>query len=99
MKHTPGPWKVKYAKQGDKDHCIFPIAVAIEPNICEMITSRSYEECRANAVLIAAAPKLYESLKEMLDYWTKEFPSHYKGSPLWIMYEKARKAVVHAEGR
>jgi hypothetical protein len=69
-KPTPGPWKLS---EGDDWISVGPLDDA-EPLLADMIgfkpngpdepACRSREECRANAVLMAAAPHLLVALKD-----------------------------------
>ena len=60
-KWTAGPWTIKGFHVGDGSATLR--AESIEPNICEMASSRSPEETRANAQLIAAAPEMADVLR------------------------------------
>lgn len=70
-KHTPGPWRVESADSNGAN----VVAIA---QVAWCGTNGRYgrdgsqtisaEEARANARLIAAAPKLLNALKEMLEY-------------------------------
>ena len=86
--HTPGPWSVKGTHYGDQFR-----AESIEPNICEMVSSRSPEETTANARLIAASPDLYEALREIIAEWDARDLNDTGGIAL------ARAALAKAEGR
>jgi hypothetical protein len=69
MKHSPGPWKIKQFKGGALR------IISDDTHICTVHhtvprDSLNEEERRrreANARLIAAAPKMIESLKEILN--------------------------------
>lgn len=73
MSHTPGPWHVDY--KGTIGH-IKAIVNDVSPTVCKYGTdsrgerhsavSLSHQD-EANARLIAAAPELYSSLKELLE--------------------------------
>ena len=99
-KHTPGPWKAA----ADKDDGGFVIMMGSRLEnegafqaIHELIYvdnlfkgEKGYKEARANARLIAAAPDLLASLRELL-----------AGAPYGseaAVYQRARAAVLKAEG-
>lgn len=88
--HTPGPW---HNLQGFNKEGLF-VCEEIEPNICEMTSSRSIEETQANARLIAAAPELLEALKGMLEWSRRVTVSNPGMEPA-----KALQAIAKAEGR
>lgn len=67
------------------------IAYLCEPNGTPL---RSFDEAKANAQLIASAPKLYEALKEVKE--TLAFTSKWGDYP---DKEKIDKALAKAEGR
>ena len=55
-------------------------------------------ECEANAHLIAAAPMMYEALKELVD--TYSIPDDYtENNPAHQCWVKAIKALQKAEGK
>ena len=80
-KHTPGPWMIALNDCDNAPEVIGrkgkPIASVYTENLlCEWDLIMSKEEARANATIIAAAPVLYEALKELLppddmvsNYW------------------------------
>lgn len=56
--HTPGPWEVKFESDPRKDgHGLYHIW---------NVDDRNYEDQKANARLIAAAPELLREVKSML---------------------------------
>ena len=64
-KHTPGPWNTSiinpvYIDKGTK------VTIALCP---EDVHSDRWEEAKANARLIAAAPRVTEALSEMLTFF------------------------------
>lgn len=63
-KHTPGDWVVDRVAPGDKEIVISPIGCVISIDDC---TAEEFEEAMANAELLAAAPKLLESLDMTAD--------------------------------
>lgn len=69
QKHTPGPWDYdrQLADNGDKSTEMIGRGGHINEAVCiiphDDITDAGYEEVKANARLIAAAPELLEALK------------------------------------
>lgn len=61
-KHTPGPWRV----EGHNIRCE-PTPDNTGTFVAEMQSSRCPEQCRADALLIAAAPELLEALDYLLE--------------------------------
>jgi hypothetical protein len=65
-KYTPGPWAF------DNSGFVYPSNNGQHPSEKDMIcqffskSERDFDNCEANAKLIAAAPDLLEALKEML---------------------------------
>ena len=98
LKHTPGPWSAGLLDLDDAWPCIkaFQGEVYIVPPGYDGryadfgVTGRSYDEARANARLIAAAPELLEALKELRDWYRENV-----GLPAC----KANAAIAKAEGR
>ena len=74
LKHTPGPWSARLLDQDDAWPCIRALQdeVYIVPPGYDGyyadfgVTGRSYDEARANARLIAAAPDLLEAAKGII---------------------------------
>jgi len=71
IKHTPGPWitgdwtafaglSVRQADGKSPDKWTGPL-------IARVVNEAHYEQCSANARLIAAAPEMYEALKNALN--------------------------------
>ena len=92
-KHTPGPWKAHF------EEAYFVTGpdlgrVAMMMNLKGahgMGGRRSGDESAANARLIAAAPDLLQSLKEVVDWL--ELGDHES-----VMHTKARLAIAKATG-
>jgi protein required for attachment to host cells len=60
--HTPGPWHEEALEIfADEDCNLHPIANCFGNHTC-----RSVEEQRANALLIAAAPEMFEALRQVM---------------------------------
>ena len=81
--HTPGPWK-SLPEEADKPYIRirgtalgrrYKIANVMDPTY-NGATDQDFEETRANARLIAAAPEMLEVLQDMLycsEYWSEYF--------------------------
>lgn len=95
-KHTPGPWKAT-AKEGNhiihsntESNCLAIVGTGIFNS-----DPLRWEEARANAALIAAAPDLLEALQElhaMYEKMTKNFVVRVG----WDVAAKAKKALAKA---
>lgn len=97
MKHSPGPWKIKQFKGGalriinDDTHiCTVHYTVPRDSINEEELRGRE-----ANARLIAAAPKMIETLKEILNglNQNKTFPAD-----LEYMKKVVQIAIAEATG-
>jgi len=94
--HTPGPWVAKESE--------FPKVINIHVNvegspIANVATDfnwRPKEEGKANAQLIAAAPEMYDALKELVDLVEGIMLGDYK--PDSFTLQPARFAISKAEG-
>ena len=88
---TPAPWSVLVNPMGVD--CV----VGDDCTICEMPGwDADYEdEERANTRLIAAAPDLYEALKELIDMDV----AYQRGQKVSDAVDKARAALAKAEGK
>ena len=112
VSHTPGPWRAAFSPgweprrdESDEEICclphmsfdavdIFGPKRKIGPNNC------SWEEFEANARLIAAAPEMLSSLRELLDIITEHDKLQYpKGSPIDRTVTRARQIIAKAEGK
>jgi len=109
MNYTKGEWKAKphCAIVETESHC--EIAIVYDPNNGKWQTN----EAEANTHLIAAAPALYELLKEGVECWRElgaillakglmtqiceATPEQFKGDN--NPFNKADKALAKAEGR
>lgn len=105
MKHNPGPLRVEYNLDGRA------VCIRCEPDeqnagthVADMLSSRSPEETKANAILFAAAPELLDALKAILarlnGEWdnpalTKIGPLSTEGADIEFI---ARAAIVKAKG-
>ena len=88
-KHTPGPW-----------NCVDPHVIRGPKNVVVAKTLDSkegYEIKQANAHLIAAAPAMYEALKEWCDYYAAYNPIRDKRIEPFI--KLTRRALAQAEGK
>ena len=67
--HTPGPWHIM-----DHDKEMIYITSA-DGGICKIPSIRHFEQQKANAKLISAAPELLEACKEALRMYEKLQPA------------------------
>lgn len=94
-KHTPGPWKAdgkqlwRVGKSYDDPD---------DPHVYLGEVADWCDQCKANLHLMAAAPEMYELLKEQIECYDKMPMSdlNYAGIE-WI--KRARAAIAKAEGR
>ena len=108
-KHTPGPWIVRYAKnitaigttKGEMQLSLHGVYDGLKP------LSVDVHEWQANANLIAAAPAMYEALKDSLvlleasyhDMHDK-FGAHDLGTlTVFDCVEKVKATLAQAEGK
>ncbi len=90
--HTPGPWKVLHhtAPQHDGDRAVYAPGNKL---ICEMNGGPNDDsETLANARLIASAPDLLDSLRDILEMVTD---NRLHGEEVY----RAANAIRKAEGR
>ena len=73
-KHTPGPWKTQMdLNEIAEDDICWVYSMADENLVADTYTTfRSREEIEANALLIAAAPRMYAELKKIIHNWDGE---------------------------
>jgi hypothetical protein len=96
--HTPGPWvKGRYGELQGSDGatvCVKGLGVSIS------LSGDPYPVAEANARLIAAAPDMYEALKEaerILDYFANGRTSFVGGGTPRNAHEMVRAAIARAE--
>jgi len=87
---TPGPWKVQRYDNGNS-YAISPVGSA---KVIAKLQSKTFDN-KANAHLIAAAPEMYEALKEIYQLLEKHEPHWY----LRKHYNLVAKALAKAEGK
>ena len=94
-KHTPGPWIIRYAKnitaigtpKGEMQLSLHGVYDGLKP------LSVDLHEWKANAHLIAAAPAMYEALRDCVGrleaYYGDTYPAVIRG----------KQALAQAEGK
>jgi len=88
-KHTPGPWITDSKERTDTARYIMAAARPFPHTIARIdLVNRAEDE--ANAALIAAAPEMYEALRDLLAVKPNS------DAPEWVA---ARAAIAKAEGR
>ena len=94
---TPGPWKA----MPDRSRNMFAWSVegakGVVPTIARLSLIDACEEIEGNAHLIAAAPAMYEALKEWCDYYAAYNPIRDKRIEPFI--QLTHKALAQAEGK
>lgn len=99
-KWTPGPWIV--TDHSDKRLGLHVRAPEIAtpsapcPSIARIHTPRAWDEARANAKLIAAAPDLAFSLVEMVDMFTRRIDGKPGPDDAAARWDRARDALAKA---
>lgn len=70
--HTPGPWTVNEDTGEIEAHCMVlgNVYGAEDFPCCE--DDEGLQECKANALLIAAAPDMRQALVDFLTYWNMD---------------------------
>lgn len=98
-KHTPGPWIVKTAINGDRGIVAPGIGILAECFVAIRNMDEVSPECEANARLIAAAPGLLEALEEMIELASPNiYPQPDKSQSGWAKLQRARAAIAKAKG-
>lgn len=104
--HTPGPWRVDFARTPDG---IVGFRVLAPERWHSVANCNCYEPCNAvcftpeekysNAHLIAAAPDLLEALKHLIE--DPDYQVAIGGNPYAVeaMLSRCRAAIAKAEGR
>jgi hypothetical protein len=95
--HTPGPWR-----HGDGDRAVTGRAGArVIASVGDLCIDSQWPEDQANARLIAAAPTMYEALREMVKAVDPEGARRFAetDSGLGFALHLARAAIAKAEGR
>jgi hypothetical protein len=89
--HTPGPWEVKFESDPRKEgHGLYRIW---------NIDDRNYEDQKANARLIAAAPTMFQELQRIARYADKQASLSTEEVTLWAQVRKiALDAIAKATG-
>ena len=95
-KHTPGPWRIVRARGASKA-AINGAQIRTEAGLqiasITHVADKPISQKEADAHLIAAAPEMYEALREFLDEFTTSGPKRNAA------IEKCRAAIAKAEGR
>ena len=89
VKFTKGPWKV--SKTG---------LTVFDPTgrVVAALEWRKAEERKATAQLIAAAPEMYQTLENIVEYWNRDRNDKAMHDALWHIIEAAQEALTKAEG-
>lgn len=99
IQHTPGPWKIS-GKVSERH------AIRILGNNGYLVaegrgSGGSWEQVKANTLLIATAPELLESLKNLMKALAPELtgmPKNIAKTKWADQWDKAEEAIAKAEG-
>lgn len=74
LKHTKGPWKwLTSPSTAISPRCFYIVQENSRDFIVREVLGPSYEESKANAILISSAPQLLEALIKIVE-WDKRYP-------------------------
>ena len=90
-KHTPGPWEVR----SEPGRCGYDLIIFKDVKVIAEMICPTWSGAVADANLIAAAPDMYEALKEIHALLEENQPSWY----LQKHYNVMKKAITKAEGK
>ena len=88
-KHTPGPWVIEWNPNAFR----YFVHGYDNTAVCKLPDSRTPDENKANAHLIAAAPELWEICKLAQEY----FDSHPITSKDFLLIDKIQQAFLKVE--
>ena len=97
-KHTPGNW---YVKEGPHEEQCGLFSDVAGRTILATKTEHwpaKYEESLANFKLMAEAPKMYETLKEIREWYEKNH-EHYFGTNTPVCFSKALSRILAIENQ
>ena len=93
MSHTPGPWSIAYG---------YMVVGPDSKGVAQCNTTGAHpvaqEEMRENAKLIAAAPRLLATLKELLSY-SSSYGFSSGAIEMKIILDQVQEAIAEAEGK
>ena len=97
-KHTAGPWAAEFGEaykvRAQQDGGLVAILFHLKGQF-GMSGRRDGDEVAANARLIAAAPELFEALKEMIHQFDQFNVNEFEARAI----KDARAAIANAEGK
>jgi hypothetical protein len=93
VSHTPGPWRTSSTYAMVETAKLKICEVHVNENVSE--NEFDFEQWRANAKLIAAAPELLAALKDLVQYLPSVFdPEEVNDLP--VLLENAKSALAKA---
>ena len=100
-KHTPGPWKAVQHPCEHKWAWTIEGADEVGQIIARMGLVNDAQAVAANAHLIAAAPAMYDALRELTNAFALVVKMTPYGVPMDVskVHDNARAALAQAEGR
>ena len=98
-KHTQGPWKVSKSDEQGREYLCIGAASQHVATVPHPRSKKITELEKANAALIAAAPDMYQALKELLEHieWTRRQAGLVAGPNDCTI--RANAALAKAEGK
>lgn len=99
-KHTPGPWEADNVDTGFSGYECHILADEAQPGakLPAIAAGATAEECRANALLIAAAPQLLSELEAMVDMFERHIDGREGPDDAAARWDSARAAISSARG-
>ena len=96
MEYTKGEWRAEQGRGGDFNVFAGDFRPTVICNTRQDISKLDYDEMKANANLIAAAPDMYKALKELVGILDTEEGRQETDS---YTSQPAREALAKAEGK
>ena len=101
MNYTKGNWTIKETSASITDPLFSHTDITSGGIRIAVAVGIGSDESRANASLIAAAPDMYEALKEIKEYCAEyaEENGLEDNAPMWAFISDAQSAIFKAEGK
>jgi len=96
MEYTKGEWEAEQSYSGDFLVKVGEFRPTVICHTRQDISRIDYDEMRANANLMAAAPDMYEALRDVLLLHGKDFDKLHRGVGGTTFWGKSLLAAVNA---